>query len=136
MLLVDNFTCQTNKYFVFDLYSVDKNLVFINFWSTWCHFCVKELFDLQKLYEKYNKDVYFIFINCGESSRHVENFMQQNNYDFIVGYDEENVLARKFNVMGIPRTILINDKHNIVEDIVGAKSFNDWEMIITKYIQQ
>ena len=136
MLLVENFTCHTNKDFIFDLYSVDKDFVFINFWSTWCHFCVQELCDLQKLYEKYNKDVYFIFINCGESKTYVDDFMQKNNHNFIVGYDEKNALSSKFNIMSIPRTIIINGKHNIVEDIVGAKDFNGWESIITKYIRQ
>lgn len=136
MLLVNNFTCPTNKSFVFDLYSVDKNFVFINFWSTWCHFCVEELWDLQQLCKKYDMDVYFLFINCGESKTYVDNFLRQNNYNFIVGYDEENILSRKFDVMSIPRTILINDKHNIVEDIVGAKDFNGWEGVITKYIKK
>jgi len=40
-----------------------KNLYLINFWATWCPPCIKEIPELLKLEQKYNKDIRVIFIS-------------------------------------------------------------------------
>ncbi|GJM68181.1 hypothetical protein HMSSN036_03970 [Paenibacillus macerans] len=58
--------------------------VVINFWATWCTYCVKEMPALQTQWEKWkDQDVVILGINTGEDKMTVENFVKQTGADFL-----------------------------------------------------
>ena len=137
---IPDFICETNFDFqqnnennedilTFSLYKSPKP-VFINFWATWCGPCVGELPDLQKLFNKYNKTIDFIFINCGANKEELYDFLKKNNYNLPLGFDEKNELAYSFNVKAIPMTILVNKDKIIKNIIIGARSEDQYEELI------
>ena len=137
---IPDFTCETNFDFqqnnennkdilTFSLYKSPKP-VFINFWATWCGPCVGEMPDLQKLFNKYNKTIDFIFINCGANKEELYDFLKKNNYNLPLGFDEKNELAYSFNVKAIPMTILVNKDKIIKNIIIGARSEDQYEELI------
>ena len=137
---IPDFICETNFDFqqnnennkdilTFSLYKSPKP-VFINFWATWCGPCVGEMPDLQKLFNKYNKTIDFIFINCGANKEELYDFLKKNNYNLPLGFDEKNELAYSFNVKAIPMTILVNKDKIIKNIIIGARSEDQYEELI------
>jgi len=137
---IPDFICETNFDFqqnnennedilTFSLYKSPKP-VFINFWATWCGPCVGEMPDLQKLFNKYNKTIDFIFINCGANKEELYDFLKKNNYNLPLGFDEKNELAYSFNVKAIPMTILVNKDKIIKNIIIGARSEDQYEKLI------
>ncbi len=95
--------------------------VLINFWATWCDYCVDEIPYIQEIYEeRSNKGLEVLAINKGESSSTVAAFMRSYNLPFTVLLDTRQDVAQGYNITGIPTTFFI-DKDGIIQDkIIGA----------------
>ena len=95
--------------------------VLINFWATWCRPCVSEMPYIQEIYEEWSgKGLIVLAINMGESSSKVEQFLQDHNLSLPVLLDTKQVVARRYNIRGIPTTFFI-DKDGIIQvKVIGA----------------
>lgn len=132
---LSNITIDTNKNVIFDSDKTEKP-IFINFWATWCGPCVGEMGELQKVYEEYKNSVDFVMINCGETKETIENFLVENmgEYTFPIGYDEDNAISDKFNIMAIPTTFVVDKNKNISKKLVGANSYENFKNEIEKVL--
>mgnify|MGYP001347756980 CR=1 FL=1 len=110
------------------------NLILLNFWATWCAPCKEEMPSLDSLLENKYLDKLQIFpINIGN-----ENFEKASKFFDEVGiqnlnlyFDPPVTLAKKFNLRGLPTTILIDKKGFEFARIIGSidfqnKKFVDW----------
>lgn len=131
-----NVVAQTNKDETFDLSSIDKPAL-INFWATWCPPCREEMPSLQSLYEEYGDRIEFVMINEGESKEAIQDFLVENEfYTFPIGYDEENIYALKFNLIGIPTTCIVGKDKKIKNYIVGGRPKEQFREYIEKAINE
>jgi tetratricopeptide (TPR) repeat protein len=85
--------------------SLRGKIVVINFWGIWCGWCVKEMPDLQKLYEKYkaDPDVAVVTIDNDENPDAVPPWMKEKGYTFQVLLDDGYV-ASKARITSFPTT--------------------------------
>lgn len=97
-------------------------VIFINFWATWCPPCIAEMPSMHDLYKDYKDKIEFIFVS-DEKPEVVDRFLREKGYDFEV-YRSAEKYPEIFDVSGIPRTFLINAKGNIVIDKTGAANWN------------
>ena len=104
------------------LNSMHGEVIFINFWATWCGPCVAEMPDLQKLYNKHRNSVNFLFITNDNTSKITE-FLSRNTYNFPV-YQLKTALPEALEHTSIPTTYIIDQKGNIVVRKVGAADWN------------
>jgi len=95
--------------------------VLINFWATWCGYCIDEMPYIQEIYEEWSdKGLEVLAINKGESSAKVEEFIQSHTLSFTVLLDTKQDVAQRYNITGIPTTFFI-DKDGIIQDkVIGA----------------
>jgi thiol-disulfide isomerase/thioredoxin len=72
------------------LESLKGKVVVINFWGIWCGWCIQELPDYQKLYEKYKDDanVAILTIDNDRNPDDVAPWMAQKKYTFPVLFDD------------------------------------------------
>lgn len=85
--------------------------VLLNFFTTWCPYCVAEIPELQKLNQTYGKKgLKILAINLRESQRKVSSFVAMKGIDYTVLLDEEGVIGDMFGIMGIPHNILLDSK--------------------------
>ena len=86
--------------------------VFINFFATWCDFCVDELPYIQKAYERYGDRIDFMIVDLTDGSEEtvqkVEEFMEENGYTFPVYYDIYYEGMETFGATSIPLTVCID----------------------------
>ena len=111
-----------------------KSHFVIHFWATWCSPCKHELPYLQKIYNKYNDRIDFIFISCDESKLDIDTFIFNNKFSFPVGYDISGNISSSFNVRSIPSSFFIK-KDSIknsfdVENVIG---FSDPDTLEKKF---
>lgn len=106
----------------------DKNVI-LNFWATWCGYCVLEMPDLQKLQEKYKDDLLILTVNVGESKEVVQKFMEENNLNLAVVLDKDMAVSNNYGIRSYPTTIAVNKKGEAVRGYVGMLTYEQMELL-------
>ncbi len=111
---------------VFDLESHRGKVVLINFWATYCHYCLEEMPHVQRIYTDLQHDD-FVVIGVSSDTRPVlEEFLSKHSqvWDNIYGVDSGR-LSYEFDVNTIPRAFLINRKGVLVAVGNGVESIQN-----------
>lgn len=104
-------------------------VVFLNFWATWCPPCIAELPEVQKIYDAYGDRVKFVLVTS-QSPGEVKQFLSDRDYALPVYYGGQS-LPEKLKVSSIPTTYIIAKDGSIVSRKVGAA---DWDSRATREI--
>lgn len=98
--------------------------VVLNFWATWCPPCKEEMPDLQKYYEKYakqdNVEIVAVNLTFNDSSiETIQQFVDSYKLSFPVLLMKNDDLVKKYQVITIPSTFMIDTKGRIQNNFVG-----------------
>lgn len=129
-----DFTAQLMDGSEFTLSEQAGKVVLVNFWATWCGPCVNEMPDLNRLYSEYSAggEVEIILINCGESSRTVQSFLDRQGYGFPVACDEYSTISSAYGISAIPRTFVFGKDGVLLNDYLGSQSYQTFQSAITR----
>ena len=95
--------------------------VVINFWASWCGPCIYEMPFFQEIHDEWSsKGLVLLAINKGEGLARVSQFMQYYNLSLSILLDTKEVVAQRYNVIGIPVTFFIDEDGIIQEKVIGA----------------
>jgi len=97
-------------------------IIFLNFWATWCPPCKAEMQAIQKLHEE-NKKVKVIAVNTQENKDDVLDYLMVNKYSFTTLLDQEGKITSKYLIRGIPTTLIIDQDGVIVKRHSGTLSY-------------
>jgi len=103
-----------NKGKSFSLAQYKGKPVLIDFWGTWCVWCVRSFPQLKSLYETYNSaGVQFVGISCQEPpNADPQAFAKDKGIDYTILLNGDNV-AQDYKVQGFP-TLYVLDKEGRV----------------------
>jgi thiol-disulfide isomerase/thioredoxin len=114
------------------------NLILLNFWATWCAPCKKEMPSLDLLQVNENlKNIKIFPINVGQDK--IDNAISFYNdlkiKNLELYFDSPTTLAKKFQLRGLPTSILFNKEGKEFARIVGSINFEDKKFIkwLSKY---
>jgi peroxiredoxin len=111
-------------------------VVLLNFWATWCPPCRDEMPGLEKLYRGFNSgDFALLAVSIDISgSGVVSRFMQEMDLTFPALLDTKKRVSRKYGVVSIPTTFLIDCGGYIVGKAIGPRDWSGEEafQLITK----
>lgn len=105
--------------------------VLLDFWATWCKPCVKAFPGLQELFEKYEGRglrVVTVSVDSPKSQARVAPLISSKKYTFEVLLDTQGRVAKKYNIMALPRTLLISPTGEIVYATVGNRPTSHKEL--------
>lgn len=92
-------------------------IVLIDFWATWCVPCIEEMPNLHKQYEKYKeKNFEILSISLDEKADIVQKFRSQKwKMPWLHALmSSSKDVQRQFEIVGIPKAVLINANGKIV----------------------
>jgi len=99
-------------------------VVFINFWATWCPPCIAEMPDIQNLYEEMNKEgINFVLISLDEDFQKARNFVKKKDFTFPI-YQLGSPLPEVYASTAIPTTYVISSEGKIVVNKSGMAKYN------------
>jgi peroxiredoxin len=100
------------------------NLVFLNFWATWCAPCRQEMPSMERLYKEFGgQGLAMLAVNEKESAAQVSNFMRSYGLSFPALLDVDGRASSSYRVWGLPTTFLIDSSSTIIGTRSGPK---DW----------
>ena len=95
-------------------------VVIIHFWAVGCSSCRVEMSAMESLYKAYSrKGMEILAVNVGQSRDTVEKMVKTQGISYRVLLDSNRAMAQKYDVVGIPRTYLIDRSGVIRYKIVG-----------------
>ena len=113
-------------------------LVLLNFWASWCAPCKEEMPSLDSLQSNKNLNNLQIFpINVGQDNeKKAKDFFEELDIKTLnIYFDTPITLAKKFQLRGIPTTILISKDGYEFARIIGSIDFESQKFIkwLSKY---
>jgi len=107
------------------LSALKGNVIFLNFWATWCGPCKDEMPSMDSLYQSYReRDFVLLAISVDDGSPDpARKFIQKHRYRFPVLLDPAGKTLDLFEINRIPATIIIDKKGRMVGRVIGPR---DW----------
>ena len=114
-------------------------VVLVNFWATWCPYCVKELDIAQKeIIDRFkDKNFFFLPISREDPLDKIEQFRKDKGFTFPMGTDFKREIYSLFAKQTIPRNFLVDETGKIVYIKTGYSDEILPELIaaIEKYVK-
>lgn len=105
-------------------------VVFINFWATWCHYCLEEAPSLARLNAAMTgKDFQMITVALDKEGGAVEAFFRKAGLRLPTFPDSTGQVAKHYGITGVPETFIVDGQGVIRKKLVGAREWDDPEMI-------
>ena len=101
--------------------------VVVNMWATWCPYCVAEMDDYQKLYDRYGDKLQFVMLNACDTQSEVSlsrDYIAEHAYTFPVYYDAEHQFMRLFSIRSLPTTIVLSDGGHVLLQRIGQIDYD------------
>jgi thiol-disulfide isomerase/thioredoxin len=145
--LLQNFTAEPSKDFTLAaldgaanrLSALQGKVVFLNFWTTWCGPCLREMPFLVNLQEKHHEQGLVIMgVNTNWESKGVAQVVEKHKLNFPILLDQELTVQRLYEVEGYPTNILIDRQGQVRFRKSGfAKSIEeDLEIVIEELLEE
>lgn len=101
-------------------------VVFLNFWATWCKPCQEEMPSMEVLYKNFEKDglvMLAVSIDHVTTKKDIPPFVKNMNLTFSVLVDSWGQTDKRYKLMGVPETYIIDQDGILREKVIGPR---DW----------
>lgn len=103
------------------LHELHGQVVFVNFWATWCLPCIHEMPMMEQLYQAFKQQpMTIVAVNLQQSREDVARFMESKHFHFPALLDHEGTVTARYQVRGLPTTHLINCAGHVIGHTIGV----------------
>ena len=106
----------------------------INFWASWCIYCIAEMPEFQAKYEELGDEVNFLMINVTDGAQETvesaSKLIEDGGYTFPVYYDTDQIAAYTYGAYSLPLTFGIDAEGYAVVKANGAIGAEDIDKIV------
>lgn len=94
--------------------------VILDFWGSWCPWCIKGIPELKEAYQKYEGELVIIGVDCRESEEAWKAGVEKYELPWVNVYNPEgSKLTEEYAVPGYPTKVIINPDGIIKNITVG-----------------
>ena len=117
---IPSFAVKDQNGHVYDLSGFEGNIVYIDFWASWCGPCKKSLPWLNGISRKYkDKGLKILAINLDTNKQDADKMIASIKPEFEIAFDPDGASPEEFEVDTMPSAFLIDRKGKIVEIYKG-----------------
>ncbi len=114
-------------------------VVFVNFWATWCPPCREEMPSMQRLYSTLPKDKFkMLAILNKDDPGLADSFARQFGLTMPILDDQANLVGPKYGLTGVPETFIIDKEGIMREKFIGPARWDapGYVQMLMSYINQ
>jgi cytochrome c biogenesis protein CcmG/thiol:disulfide interchange protein DsbE len=103
-------------------------VVFLNFWATWCKPCKEEMPSMELLWDNFkSEDFVMLAISMDRvtTKNDIHPFIESMNLTFPVLTDSWGQTDKRYKLMGVPETYIIDQNGVLREKVIGPR---DWTL--------
>lgn len=105
-------------------------VVVLNFWATWCPPCRYEMPSMERAHKKVQgEDIVLLAINVGESEDEIFEFTGRYPVTFQLLLDTDGSVTKKYPVIGLPTTYVIDPRGVVTHRAVGGREWDDEQLL-------
>ncbi len=95
-------------------------VVFVNFWATWCPPCREEMPSMQQLYDTLAKDEFKMLAVLNKDDPALADiFVAKLGITMPILNDQDNTIGKKYGLTGLPETYIIDKQGVLREKFIG-----------------
>lgn len=135
---VPDFKLATDSGFI-ESASISGEVVYIDFWASWCKPCQKSFPWLNQIQDKYeDKGFRVLAINLDKDKALADKFLAQIPANFTIAYDPEGKSAESFQVQGMPSSYLVDRTGHLRARHIGFREDDkaELEQAVVKLLQE
>jgi len=115
--------------------TADKVILTV-FWATWCHICMRELPEFQKLRDRHHADGFEVLaISVDSDSLPVEDYLERSGLSFPVAMRTEELKSAWGPVQGTPLLYVTDRKGVLRVRHLGAADLGELERSVVSLLQ-
>ena len=107
-------------------YTQSGKITVLSFWATWCKPCREEMPSMEVLYKNFEKDglvILAVSIDRVTTKKEIPPFVKGLNLTFPVLVDSWGQTDKRYKLMGVPETYIIDQQGVLREKVIGPR---DW----------
>lgn len=102
------------------LSSLRGKYVILDFWGSWCVWCIRGIPNMKEYYNKYKGKFEILGIDCNDSEQEWKDAVKKHELPWLHVYNTpDSQLLKTYNIEGFPTKIIIDPDGKIVKTIVG-----------------
>ena len=119
-----DFTLSNDKGEKVTLSSLRGKYVIVDFWGTWCGWCIKGIPEMKKMYSKYKNRLEVVGIACSDSEDVWKKSIKDYNLEWtnLIILDGDVNVPELYSVEGLPTKVIIDPNGNIVRTVKGESA--------------
>lgn len=104
----------------FSLSSLRGKYVVLDFWGSWCGWCIKGMPEMKRYYAKYSGKFEIVGIDCNDTERKWKEAVEKNALPWInVKSEQEDATPERYAVKGFPTKVVVAPDGTIAKIAVG-----------------
>lgn len=102
------------------LSSLRGKYVVLDFWGSWCGWCIKGIPDMKKYYEKYKDRMEILGVDCNDTEEKWKAAVEKHELPWLhVRNTDEADITVKYGIQGYPTKIVIDPEGKVAKIVVG-----------------
>ena len=102
------------------LSSLRGKYVILDFWGSWCPWCIKGFPQMKEYYKKYEGKFEILGIDCNDPEEKWKAAVEQHELPWLQVYcPRSSKLLEEYSIQGFPTKIVIGPEGQIVKTIIG-----------------
>lgn len=105
----------------FTLSSLRGKIVVIDFWGSWCGWCIKGMPEMKKYYEKYKGKLEIVGVDCGDTDAKWKAAVKELELPWTHVYNPKSMgdITAMYGIQGFPTKFIVGKDGELLKTIIG-----------------
>ncbi len=102
------------------LFSLRGKYIILDFWGSWCGWCIKGIPDMKKYYEKYKDKMEILGVACRDTEEKWKEAVNKYELPWLHVFNSDDAdITMKYGIEGYPTKIVIDPEGKVSKIVVG-----------------